>query len=310
MLSLDGGGLKGIFAVTILTELEKRCGRPLYEVFDFIVGTSTGGLIALALGVRGHSAEECGRLYGQLAEAAFQKRAGAVGCAQQHREEALERELRSMFGDAKLDQTDEHPTGGQCKVAVVAVSANQRPTQPVLFKNYSGTEPSEDRQDVAVWQAARATSASPQYFAPVRIDAGGSRRMYQDGALAANNPALLGYSEVLKIPGWQGRDVVVVSIGDAVAPRAVNGSRKPSLNAASTLPDVIRSSLESLEASSAAVHRVMRGILPGSRYFRIDAVAAVRDVDGRSGMPTWSIAARQWLSDNADELDQILYCLR
>lgn len=49
ILSIDGGGIRGIIPVTVLAEIEKRCGKQIYELFDFIAGTSTGGLITLFL---------------------------------------------------------------------------------------------------------------------------------------------------------------------------------------------------------------------------------------------------------------------
>ena len=52
VLSLDGGGSKGVYTIGVLKEIEAACGKPLCEVFDLIYGTSTGSIIAafLALG--------------------------------------------------------------------------------------------------------------------------------------------------------------------------------------------------------------------------------------------------------------------
>jgi len=55
VLSIDGGGIRGIIPAIILGQLQKRLGKNLYEVFDLIAGTSTGGIIALGIGTRGHS---------------------------------------------------------------------------------------------------------------------------------------------------------------------------------------------------------------------------------------------------------------
>lgn len=58
VLTLDGGGIRGAFSVAFLAELEKEIGKPLYTFFDLIAGTSTGGIIALGLGL----GEPCDRL--------------------------------------------------------------------------------------------------------------------------------------------------------------------------------------------------------------------------------------------------------
>src|SRR6266545_1770283 len=50
VLSLDGGGIRGIFSAALLAGLEKDLGRPVVDHFDLVVGTSTGGVIAAALG--------------------------------------------------------------------------------------------------------------------------------------------------------------------------------------------------------------------------------------------------------------------
>src|SRR5262249_46460785 len=62
ILSLDGGGLKGLFGVSFLAAWEECEGRSVTEYFDLIAGTSTGGIIALALGV-GYSAKEILQFY-------------------------------------------------------------------------------------------------------------------------------------------------------------------------------------------------------------------------------------------------------
>ena len=50
LLALDGGGVRGIFTAALLAGLEEDVGSPVVDHFDLIVGTSTGGIIALALG--------------------------------------------------------------------------------------------------------------------------------------------------------------------------------------------------------------------------------------------------------------------
>jgi patatin-like phospholipase/acyl hydrolase len=50
VLSLDGGGVRGIFVAALLAGLEQDLGRPVIDQFDLVVGTSTGGIIALGLG--------------------------------------------------------------------------------------------------------------------------------------------------------------------------------------------------------------------------------------------------------------------
>ena len=69
VLSIDGGGIRGLIPALVLAEIERRTGRRIAELFDLIAGTSTGGILASALTRRGaddrarYSAEELVELY-------------------------------------------------------------------------------------------------------------------------------------------------------------------------------------------------------------------------------------------------------
>jgi patatin-like phospholipase/acyl hydrolase len=63
---MDGGGMRGIVTVRMLRELEARTGRSVYDMFDLIGGTSTGGILAVALGVKEFTLQQCDDLYSKL----------------------------------------------------------------------------------------------------------------------------------------------------------------------------------------------------------------------------------------------------
>ena len=76
VLAIDGGGIRGIIPTTVLAELERRTGRRICDLFDVVVGTSTGGILALAcicrLGGKGpRSAAEIGAIYIERGELIF-----------------------------------------------------------------------------------------------------------------------------------------------------------------------------------------------------------------------------------------------
>ena len=66
ILSMDGGGMKGLATVQVLKEIEKGTGRRIHELFDLICGTSTGGMLAIALGVKLMTLNECEEIYKNL----------------------------------------------------------------------------------------------------------------------------------------------------------------------------------------------------------------------------------------------------
>ena len=80
ILTIDGGGIRGTFPAAFLAELEQELDRPIGSYFDLIAGTSTGGIIAIGLGM-GLTAKEISRLYEEKGPAIFgQEKTGAGGC--------------------------------------------------------------------------------------------------------------------------------------------------------------------------------------------------------------------------------------
>ena len=71
VLSLDGGGMKGLATIRMLRAIEKATNRPLREMFDLVVGTSTGALLTVALMVRGFSLDECEAVYKEVGQKVF-----------------------------------------------------------------------------------------------------------------------------------------------------------------------------------------------------------------------------------------------
>ncbi|KAL4562496.1 hypothetical protein LXL04_034702 [Taraxacum kok-saghyz] len=71
ILTMDGGGMKGLATVQILKEIEKGTGKQIHEMFDLICGTSTGGMLAVALGIKLMSLEKCEDIYKNLGKLVF-----------------------------------------------------------------------------------------------------------------------------------------------------------------------------------------------------------------------------------------------
>jgi len=73
VLAMDGGGMKGMATVRLLRALEERTGRQIHDLFDLIVGTSTGGLLAVAIGLRKFTLDECDAIYKVLGQRVFSR---------------------------------------------------------------------------------------------------------------------------------------------------------------------------------------------------------------------------------------------
>ena len=112
VLSIDGGGIRGIIPAMVLAEIEERTGRPVAEKFDLIAGTSTGGILALGLTMPGdagrprYAAEELIGLYEEEGSRIFSDRAGPIRSAFEERypSRGVEEVLGEYFGEARLKE--------------------------------------------------------------------------------------------------------------------------------------------------------------------------------------------------------------
>lgn len=201
ILSLDGGGIRGLLSAVWLRELERAVGRPLSECFDLIAGTSTGAIQACALAC-GLSAERMAELYLHDSEQIFPGLIGRV----------LSRMRRSVGGmidgpkydgrglDRILRQQFRHPDSdtdillGQLKTAVMVLSYDVSARDAVVFKSFR-----QRHADLPVWQVCRASCAAPTLFPPHELDWKESGKLRHgvmvDGALVANNPAACALAE-------------------------------------------------------------------------------------------------------------------
>ena len=217
LLSLDGGGIKGLVLVQILSHIQRHLPpgqQDIMQHFNWIAGTSTGAILALAL-AKGFSLLKCQALYFRFKDAVFS------GLMRPYDTAALERFLQKELGP---DATMADIVG--CQIVVTTTQADKTPMKLRLLRNYrlplSDEEnarlgfgrPSEQKQ----WRAARCSSAAPTYFASVD-------EKFIDGGLIANNPTLdlLSEVELVRAAGGlsDGRGLVagcVLSVGTGVEP--------------------------------------------------------------------------------------------
>lgn len=205
ILSLDGGGMRGVIPVRILMEL-KACleqegldGRP-ETYFDLVAGTSTGGLIALALTCSDMSLEQLMETYRTCGPVAFPRQSLGISqtlraiTAEKYPAGGIESLISKWYGDRKLGSADTR-------------------TMIMAYDVLTGQEAemcSWEDPDFRVFDAARATSAAPTYYSPHRV----GDRLLVDGGVIANNPSLFAVSKARLL--WpQCREFVVVSIGTA-----------------------------------------------------------------------------------------------
>ncbi|KZC05683.1 PREDICTED: 85/88 kDa calcium-independent phospholipase A2 [Dufourea novaeangliae] len=217
LLCLDGGGIRGLILVQTLLEIESVLKKPIVECFDWIAGTSTGGILALGLAT-GKSLRECQALYFRITEQAF------VGM-RPYNSEGLENLLQESLGATKVMSDIKKP-----KVMITGVLADKKPVVLHLFRNYDSPSALLQVQDSStsnaylppneqlLWHAARATGAAPSYFRAFG--------KFLDGGLIANNPTLDAMTEIheynLALKAIGRGDIaplsLVVSLGTGLVP--------------------------------------------------------------------------------------------
>ncbi len=186
ILSLDGGGLKGLFQASFLAGWEEAKGRRVTDYFDLITGTSTGGIIALGLGM-GFPAKELLDFYATEALSIFPP-AALAGLkhyvAVKYDAGGLEVALAKHFGTRKL---------GESKIPLIIPSYYPKANDVYLFKTPHHRRLQNDYRELVV-DVARATSAAPTYFKPYE---GQNGVELVDGGVWANNPVMIGISEAM-----------------------------------------------------------------------------------------------------------------
>eukprot|EP00029_Vermamoeba_vermiformis_P006225 TRINITY_DN2385_c0_g1_i2.p2 TRINITY_DN2385_c0_g1~~TRINITY_DN2385_c0_g1_i2.p2 ORF type:complete len:371 (+),score=37.88 TRINITY_DN2385_c0_g1_i2:1375-2487(+) len=226
ILSLDGGGMRGLLLIDLLHFLSLQAHKPITESFDLICGTSTGGIIAFALGFLGlplkvrdqiqqgaiRSVEE---FYWLLGKKIFAKESNEFKVPF-FDASILETELKKAFGKKRLNElSTTNPISSTNLIRIFAASTRVKEgrAEPFLFRTYNKPEGSSYAGSTSfyVWEAARATSAAPIYFSEFVKEG----ETYIDGGVGTNNPTLLAINEARSILGnsYNEYDIEVVSLG-------------------------------------------------------------------------------------------------
>jgi len=203
VLAIDGGGIKGAYAAAFLATVEDLIGIGIAERFDLIAGTSTGGIIAIGLGL-GIPASRIADLYKRLSNDIFGggrllARMRQVGMAA-YDSARLHDALVSEFGGRKL---------GESMTRLVVPSFDLEQGRIRLYKTAHHPDLMQDYKETAV-QVAMATSAAPTYF-PIHKSSSGTPVV--DGAVWACNPSAVAAAESIGVLRWPAADIRLLNIG-------------------------------------------------------------------------------------------------
>ncbi|MBY0293105.1 MAG: patatin-like phospholipase family protein [Alphaproteobacteria bacterium] len=283
ILSIDGGGFRGYMPALWVNHIEHKslAGRKISEIFDFIGGTSIGGIVAL--GLTSPSIEDSSQvvdLFEKEGANIFPQRAAYNIPAKlfdkiwnvnhaKYNPLPLENLLRGYFGDYKLKDA---------KTNIVLTSANSNYHTPFLFTSYN-----ENVMGLEMWKAGRATSAAPTYFPGFRIDS----HNYVDGGLYHNNPAMLLSTEAIMLARQKDKlltydNMVMLSLGTGEMPIQHILPTNSGLVSFSKKQTVATPLIEMMmNFHSVGVHTNMESLL-GNNYKRINPLLRYMELDQAS----------------------------
>jgi predicted acylesterase/phospholipase RssA len=290
ILSLDGGGIRGLIEVQILSILSQNffndsSGKKLLDYFDLVCGTSTGGILATAL-AEDLPLEDCHNLYMDIGAKLFRHPyffGGGVKAfhylwnGEEYDSDLLTKMIIQYLGSKPLSEVNPHK-----KTFVVSTNATKEAWKPYLFRSYH--KPKEDKKSLedsskekhsingapilpgtskaTVPEALRATSAAPTFFKPFLYNCkDGTVKTFVDGGLTANNPTELAIFEARAL--WPDREIdCIVSLGC--------GKPKPGQGSTNLLGLV--DGLVDICSSAELIHKNVKSwvhmTLPQTKYFR------------------------------------------
>lgn len=247
IISFDGGGVRGLYSVTLLDRL-KELYPTLISDTDMLAGTSTGGLIALALAC-GYSPAEIASLYHNQVDEIFDVDwlSGGGLCGPRFEIDGLRRVAREMFGDR-------HMCDLSTRVVVPAIDLQVEGAPDPSWRLRLYTEADSDLiADVAI-----RTCAAPTYFAAVDG--------YVDGGVAANHPGLVAVASALA-GGAAIDDIRLLSIGTGDDIQYIDGQDLDwgGLKWARPITSLM------LDAQTQVADLTLRAML-GGRYHRLNTI--------------------------------------
>lgn len=266
ILSIDGGGIRGIFPATVLAELEERFlkGGSIRDQFDLVTGTSTGGIIALGLAA-GLRPRDIANMYVDRGCEIFPPYPSTcLGQLQRcfhnvrnlthyrYNRGALHSMLEGLFADQLL---------GDSQLRLCIPSTDGRYGDVYIFKTPHHPDYKKDQYESMV-KVACATAAAPTFFQP--LDDSGYR--FFDGGVWANNPIMIGLVDALSCFNVDRHKVRILSLGCGDE-RYIVGDAKVRLGGKLLWADVIAAAMNLQSQNALGQAQLLIG---AERILRID----------------------------------------
>ena len=300
ILSIDGGGIRGIIPATILDHIERITHKPIASLFDLIAGTSTGGILALGLtkpdaaGRPRYSAADLVNLYvsegARIFSRSFWYRLLALDNLSEKKYPAagIEAVLEQYFGDARLRDaiTD-----------VLVTSYEIEKSFPFFFRSSAARRYAD--YDFPMRDVARATSAAPTYFEPMKLN----NYALIDGGVYANNPAACAYVEA-RTTFPDAANFMVVSLGTGNTNDGVSYPEAKNWGVAQWAKPILSVVFDGV---SSTVDYQLRQIVPNYYRFQTTLPSAQASFDNASSANLTALQglAHKFIEDQPDQMEQL-----
>ncbi len=199
MLCLDGGGIRGVFAVSILHEIEKEYNQPIAALVDLVAGTSTGSIIASSISIK-KPMEEVLAGYKVYGKKIFTRQAKVGLFKSIYSDRHLRRFIMLAFGKRRMADITS-------PLLIPAVDLTHG--RPFIHRSNYGNKATKDLS-IHLWDAVLSSCSAPVYFPPNNI---GNDYLSIDGGLWANNPSMVCITEGVEYFKMKLEDMEILSIG-------------------------------------------------------------------------------------------------
>lgn len=309
ILSIDGGGTRGMLAIEFLRQLEIATGRRVFELFDYVAGVSTGAILGFLVGGMHTSLDRCESLYRSMSSDVFTQNAwwgtGRLVWSHAYYDTTYwANALKQVFGEKTLLET----TRSECspKVGAVSVAVNQPTLKPFVFRNYNLPHRVESHYygscKYKMWQAVRASGAAPGYFEELELDG----IVHQDGGLMTNNPTAVAIHEAKLL--WPNEPIqCVVSLGGGRFIPEVKQHQQGLTSLKMKVLKVIDSATD-----TEAVHTIVQDLLPTNSYFRFNPYLSewiTLDENRAEKLDQLQLDAQMYLRRNSEKFDSAVRSL-